>query len=130
MRIQLAVWILCVLKDACNWLTCELLDLLKTKREVDQRWRIWQIPTGNDKIRGCRDAAGIAKAQLKLKLVRNVKNSKKCFFRYVESKWKQKENIGTLLHGRGELVTSKAEKAAALDTSFTSVLRTLLGPRP
>lgn len=131
MGIQLAVWILCVLQDAHNWINSELLGLLKTRREVDQRWKSGQIPTGNDKAvaRGCRDAAGIAKAQLKLKLTRNVKNSKKWFFRYVESKWKKKENIGPLLYGRGELVTSNAERAAVLDTSFTSVFTNTAEPQ-
>lgn len=130
LRIQLAVWILCVLQDACNWFNSDLLGLFKTRREVDQRWKSGQIPTGNDKVvaRGCRDAAGIAKAQLKLKLTRNVKPSKKWFFRYIKSKWKQKENIGTLLHERGELVISNAERAAALDTSFTCVFTTTAEP--
>lgn len=50
-------------------------------------------------------------------------------FKYIESKWKQKENIGTLLYGRGELVTSNAEKAAVLDTSFTSVFTNTVGPQ-
>lgn len=68
-----------------------LLGQIKTKREVDQRWKSGQIPTGNDKAVATRfkDADGIAKAQLKLKLTRNVKASKKWFFRYIESKWKQ-----------------------------------------
>lgn len=90
-----------------------------------------QIPIGNDNAvaGGCRDAAGIAKAQFKLKLARNVKNSRKWFFRYTESKWKQKENVGPLLYGRGELVANDAEKAEVLDPSFTSVFTNTVGPQ-
>lgn len=58
---------------------------------------------------------------------RNVKNSKKWLFRYIGSK--EKENIGTLLYGRGELVTSNEEKAAVLDTSLTSVLTNTVEPQ-
>lgn len=100
-----------------------------SKPRESQIWKSGQIPIGNDKAvaGGCKDAAGIAKAQFKLKLARNVKNSKKWFFRHTESKWKQKENIGPLLYGRGELVTNNAEKAEVLDTSFTSVLTNTVG---
>lgn len=64
-----------------------------------------------------------------MKLARNVKNSRKLFFRCTESKWKQKENVGPLLYGRGELVTNDAEKAEVLDPSFTSVFTNTVGPQ-
>ncbi|KAK4825715.1 LOW QUALITY PROTEIN: hypothetical protein QYF61_002133 [Mycteria americana] len=68
-----------------------------------------------------------AKAQLKLKLARDVTNYKKGFFRYVNNKQKQKENIGPLLKRRGQLVTNNAEKAEVLNAFFTSVCTSTAG---
>ncbi|KAK4826132.1 hypothetical protein QYF61_005284 [Mycteria americana] len=112
------------------WLNCELLSLLRTKREAYQRWKSRRIPVENYKgiVRPCRDAVRKAKAQLELKLARDVKNYKKGFFRYINNKQKQKENIGLLLNRRGELVTNNAEKAEVLNTFFTSVFTSTVGP--
>ena len=57
------------------------------------------------------------------------KNHKKGFFRYVNNKQKQKENIGPLLNRRGELITNNAEKAEVLNTFFTSVFTSTVGPQ-
>ncbi|GAB0210341.1 hypothetical protein GRJ2_003499900 [Grus japonensis] len=113
------------------WLNRELLSLLKTKREAYQRWKIVRIPVENYKgiARACRDAVRKARAQLELKLARDVKNYKKGFFRYVNNKQKQKENIGPLLNRRDELVTNSAEKAEVLNTFFTSVFTSTVGPQ-
>ncbi|GAB0181361.1 mitochondrial enolase superfamily member 1 [Grus japonensis] len=70
-----------------------------------------------------------AKAQLELKLARDVKKHKKGVFRYVNNKHRQKDNIGLLLKKRGELVTNNAEKADILNTFFTSVFTSTVGPQ-
>ncbi|KAK4814746.1 hypothetical protein QYF61_026723 [Mycteria americana] len=106
----------------------KLLSLLKTKREADQRWKSRQIPIENYKGIA-RDAVRKAKAQLELKFARDVKNYKKGFFRYVNNKQKQKEDICPLLNRRGELVTNNAEKAEVLNTFFTSVFTSTVGPQ-
>ncbi|KAK4832290.1 hypothetical protein QYF61_021689 [Mycteria americana] len=95
------------------WLNCELLSLLKTKREVYQRWKSGQILIENYKgiARVCRNAVRKAKAHLELKLARDVKNYKKGFFR------------------RGELVTNNTEKAEVLNTFFTSAFTSTVGPQ-
>ncbi|KAM6036240.1 uncharacterized protein LJ206_001286 [Theristicus caerulescens] len=111
------------------WLNHELLGLLKTKREAYQRWRSGRLSVENYKgiARVCKDAVRKAKAQLELELARDVKNHKKRFFRYVNCKQKQKENIGPLLNSRGESVTNNAEKAEVLNTFFTSVFTNTVG---
>jgi len=68
------------------------------------------------------------KAQCELKLARDVKNCKKELFRYV-NKQKQKENVIPVLKRRGELVANKAEKAEVINTSFTSVFTSAVGPQ-
>ncbi|PKU46749.1 rna-directed dna polymerase from mobile element jockey-like [Limosa lapponica baueri] len=112
------------------WLNCELLSLLKTKRDVYQKWKSRQMPIENYKgiARECRDTVRKAKAQFKLKLARDVKNYKKGLFRYVSNKHKQKENIGLLLKRRGELVTNNAEKAEVCQ-HLTSVFTSTVGPQ-
>ncbi|KAK4809950.1 LOW QUALITY PROTEIN: hypothetical protein QYF61_002907 [Mycteria americana] len=79
--------------------------------------------------RVCRDAIRKAKAELELKLARDGKNYKKRFFRYVNNKQKQNENTGPLLNRRRELVTNNAEKAEVLNTFFTSVFTSTVGPQ-
>jgi len=64
-----------------------------------------------------------------LKLARDVKNCKKGFFKYINNKQKQEENIGPLLNRRGEFVTNNAEKAEILHTFFTFVFTSTVEPQ-
>jgi len=64
-----------------------------------------------------------------LKLARDFKNYKKLFFRYINSKQKQKANIGPLLNRRGELVAKNAEKAEVVNVLFSSVFTSAVGPQ-
>lgn len=73
----------------------------------------------------CRDAVRKAKAQLELKLTRDVKNCQKEFFRYINNRQKPKGNIGPLLR-RGELITSNSDKAEVLNISLPLSLPALL----
>ena len=69
----------------------------------------------------CRDGVRKAKAWLELNLARDVKNSKKGFYRYVSQKRKVKESIPTLMSKTGKLVTTDEEKAEVLHNFFASV---------
>jgi len=69
-------------------------------------------------FRAHRESTSKAKAHLKLNLARDVKDKKKCFFKYVSRKWKTRENVGPLLNEEGTLVTEDTEKAELLYAFF------------
>ncbi|GAB0207550.1 mitochondrial enolase superfamily member 1 [Grus japonensis] len=80
-------------------------------------------------VRACRDATRKAKAHLELKLARDVKDNKKGFFKYINSKRKTRENVGPLLNEVGALVMEDTEKAELLNAFFASVLTAKAGPQ-
>lgn len=59
-------------------LNSDLLGVLKSKKEAYQLWKGGKIPTQDYKnlARACRDANRKVRAQLELKLARDVKNKK------------------------------------------------------
>lgn len=69
------------------------MSLLKTTTKHKRHGKV-DIPSF------CRNAVRKAKADLKLKLARDVKNHKQIFFKYINNKEKQKENTGLLLNCR------------------------------
>lgn len=56
-----------------------------------------------------------------LNLEKEVKGNKKCFYRYISSKRKSRENMGLLLNVAGGLMTKDMEKAKALHAPFGSI---------
>jgi len=52
-----------------------------------------------------------------------------CFFKYISSKRKARDNVGLLLNEVGVLVTENAEKAELPNPFFTSVLSAKAGPQ-
>ena len=62
----------------------------------------------------CRDRIRKAKAQKELNLVRDVKDNKKGFYRYVGRRRWAKESVSPLMKGNGELASSDIEKAEVL----------------
>jgi len=63
----------------------------------------------------CRDGVRRAKAWLELNLVRDAKNNKKGFYRYVSQMKKVKESVPPLMNKTGKLVTMDEQKAEALN---------------
>lgn len=107
------------------WLNNELLNVLKSKKEAYWLWKSCQIPAEENKnlARACRqEAVRKVKAQLELNLAKDVKNSKKSFFRYMSIKQKYREDIGPLLNRTGKTPTGDAEKEEFLNTFSTSAL--------
>ena len=66
----------------------------------------------------CRDGIRKATAHLKLRLARDVKGSEKSFYTYMGSKRLNKENVGPLLSGVDDLVTTDADGDEVLNASF------------
>ncbi|CAM4636979.1 unnamed protein product [Lepidochelys kempii] len=105
------------------WLNSEILADLKQKKEAYKKWKIGQMTREEYKniVRGCRGEIRKAKSHLELQLARDVKSTKKGFFRYVSNKKKVKESVGPLLNEGGNLVTGDVEKANGLSAFFASV---------
>ena len=62
-----------------------------------------------------------SKAQLEINLASAVKDNKKCFSKYVNSKRKTRESLHPLLDAGGNLVTNDEEKAEVLNAFSASV---------
>lgn len=63
----------------------------------------------------CGDGMWKAKAQMELRLARDVKNNKKGFYRYAGQKREAKESARLLINEKGELITTDMEKAEGLN---------------
>ena len=89
--------------------------MLKSKKAAYQLRKDSQIGINDYKnlARACRDEVRKARAQLELKLDKDVKSNNKERFRYVSSKQKHREDIDPLLNRTGKLVTNKADKVGS-----------------
>ena len=74
-----------------------------------------------DAVRTCRRRIRKAKAQIELNLVRDVKNNKKTFYRYIGQKRQAEMGIPSLVNLKGELASTDKEKAEVLNEFFASV---------
>ena len=62
-----------------------------------------------------------AKAEMELNLVRDVKDSKKGFCKFIGDKRQTRENVGPLLNELGDLVIQDVEKVEVVNASFALV---------
>lgn len=58
---------------------------------------------------------------MELSLARNVRDSKKVFYKFINSKRKTTENVGLLLNAAREPMTNDLEKAEVLSAFFASI---------
>lgn len=57
----------------------------------------------------CRDGIRKTKVRMDLNLVRDVKDNKKGFYRYIDRRRQAKESVPPLLKGNGDLASSDIE---------------------
>ena len=105
------------------WMSKELLDQLKVKKEAYRGWKQGQVAWEEyrEAARVARDRVRKAKALTELNLARDIRSNKKSFYRYVGDRRKSKENVGPLRKETGVLVTQDMEKAEVLNDFFASV---------
>jgi len=77
-----------------------------------------------DVVHHCREKICAAKVQLALKLVCPVGDSKKDFSKYVISKWRTRDHIGSLLDEDSHLTNRDADRAETFNAFFTFVFST------
>ena len=70
-----------------------------------------------------------SKDHLELNLAMDVKGIKKGFPKYINRKWKTRENVGALLNEVGALVTEDTERVEFLNAFFASVFTAKAGPQ-
>ncbi|NXT11799.1 PO11 protein, partial [Prunella fulvescens] len=104
------------------WTDNEVLKGLRNKKRMYHLWNEGQVSQNVFKrvVRACRKKIREAKAQFELNLATFVKDNKKYFYKYINSKRKGKTNLGPLLDEGENLVTDE-EKVEVLNTFFTSV---------
>ena len=71
-------------------------------------------------MRLCREKIKRAKAQVELHLTIAIKDSKKCFYKYIKNRRRGKENQHPLLVGGGSVATKDEEKAEVLNAFSAS----------
>ena len=113
-----------------GWLNRDLLLELRRKRKVYGHWKQGQVTREDyrDAVHHCREKICAAKAQLEFKLASTVKDNKKGFFKYVNSKRRIRDNIGPLLDEVGHLTNRDIDKAETLNAFFASIFNTDDGP--
>ena len=105
------------------WL-CKALQLkMREKRERYRKWKqdcvAWEEYRAVVRVR--RERIRKAKVQMELNLVRDVKDNKKAFYRYIGRRRQAKESVSPLMKGNRELASSDIEKAEVLSECFASV---------
>jgi len=73
-------------------------------------------------VRSCREEIRKAKAQLELRLATVVRDSKKCFYKYIKNKKRTKEKLHPFLDARGNIANKNKEKAEVLNAFFCQSL--------
>ncbi|KAF4795869.1 hypothetical protein TURU_089442 [Turdus rufiventris] len=105
------------------WMGNEVLKELRNKKRMYHFWKEGQVSQEVFKgaARARRKKFKEAKAQYKLKMVTSVKDNKKCFYKYINGKRKDKTNLCSLLDEGRNVVIADEERAKVLNAYFASV---------
>ncbi|GAB0205898.1 mitochondrial enolase superfamily member 1 [Grus japonensis] len=108
------------------WMNKELLGKVKQKKEAYRGWKQGQVAWEEyrETVHAAREQVRKAKALIEISLARDVKDTKKSFYRYVSDKRRTRENVGPLRNETGDLVTQDMEKAEE-NIRFEKYLRNL-----
>ncbi|PKU41015.1 rna-directed dna polymerase from mobile element jockey-like [Limosa lapponica baueri] len=114
------------------WLNKEVRSQLGEKRRLYGLWKKGQATQEDYKggVKLCKEKIRKAKAQLDLDLALDVKNNKKNFYQYINSKRRTRESLHPLLDVGGNVVTTDEEKAEVLNAFFGSVFSSGVGRPP
>ena len=94
------------------------------KRRVGHLWKKGQATQEDykDVARLCRKKIRRARAQLELNLAMAIKGKNKCFYKYMSSKGRAKDNLHASLDVGGNIATKDEEKAEVLHAFIASAL--------
>jgi len=113
------------------WMIMLLLDKVKYKKEAYREWKQGQVAWEEYReiVWAARDQVRKATALIEFSLSRDVKGSKKSFYRYISDKRKTRDNVGPLRMETRDLVTCNMEKAEVRNGFFCfSLHRQVLRP--
>ena len=104
------------------WLNRDLWLELRNKRKLYGLWKRGQATYEDYRyvVKLCREKIRKAKTQLELNLATKVKENK-YFYKYINSKRKDRESFHPLLDTEGKTVTKDQDKAEVLYALFASV---------
>jgi len=95
----------------------------REKKGMYRQWKqelvIWE--KYNNVVWTCRDGVRKAKAQMERIYVKDIKNNKKGFYRYIWQKRQAKDGVPPLINEKGELAIAYMGKAEVLTELFASV---------
>ncbi|GAB0175620.1 mitochondrial enolase superfamily member 1 [Grus japonensis] len=86
-----------------TWMAKKLLTKLRHKQEAHRRWKQGQRDQEEYRytVQVLRDGVGKTKDHLEVNLTRDMKNKMMCFYRYISSERKERENVPVAEWGRG-----------------------------
>jgi hypothetical protein len=105
-----------------DWMTAEILQLVRKKRRMWKRARHGQnVAKYEDLARTVSKKIRTAKRQMEQKLAKDKTGNKKPFYNYIRKKTKTSENVGPLKNADGQLIKEPAEMAEELNRCFSDV---------
>jgi hypothetical protein len=105
-----------------DWMTVEILQLIRKKRRMWKRARQGQnVAEYEELARTVSKKVRTAKRQMEQRLAKDKTANKKPFYNYVRKKTKVKEGVGPLKDANGQVIKDPVEMAEELNKCFSDV---------